>query len=90
MKLLTVKDDRTLRLSEVKATNSQAITVEYGLRAYGYLLTSRPPASYTLSEVAQLIAEHYDGTVPQTAAVLRDLDAVQAQTEAHFALTESV
>lgn len=87
MKHLTVSANRSIQLSNVVANERQAVTLTYAVRAYGFLLRSRPPASYTLAEFADLISANYDEKVSLTSVILRVLAEVQAQTEAQLAVT---
>lgn len=78
---LTILPNRSIRLMGVVVSPEQEITLKYAVAAYGFILADLPPGSYSLTQFADKIQSAYDGTVPQTAAVLRTLDEVQTQTD---------
>lgn len=80
-KPLIIQADRTIRLRGIVVSHEQEITLKYALSAYGFVLADLPPGEYSLTEFADKIAAVYNGSVPQTAAVLRTLDEVQQQTD---------
>lgn len=80
---LIIQPNRTITLKGVVASLAQEITLRYALSAYSFVLFDLPAGAYSLTVFADKIAAAYDGSVPQTSAVLSTLEEVQQQTDAY-------
>lgn len=71
-----------MKVSNLRATDSQMPDVALALQNYGYLLHSDgapKPASYSVSQLADRIERVYDQSEPRNAAVVKTLRAVHTQ-----------
>lgn len=80
---LIIQPNRAITLKGIVVSPEQEITLRYALSAYSFVLFDLPAGEYSLTVLADKIAAAYDGSVPQTSAVLRTLAEVQQQTDAH-------
>jgi len=77
---MTVTATRELTLQSFVATQEQHETVRLAVAAYGYLVRTQPPRSYTFGEFADVISQHYDVSHARNRAVVDTLRQVQADS----------